>query len=229
MVLIADESMYDMWIDLDLDVSHLEKIQQKLGKLLATNRVADKVLGKLKRKRVIDSRELVIWKTKIAIDNQTYIDFLQAFSQDSTQTIERITQETESLLQILQKLDQGTSFDDANLLANARWIRLNTKCEPLIISDDRDFLTCAHVISSFFGLTIGFLSSFELLRLVELDEPFMKCCSYFGLSDKLLGVEDSWSKAALETEISKALRKARIACHPSPRRRGTKALKIIRR
>jgi len=218
-----------MWIDLHLDVSYIEEIQQRLGKIFATNSIANSVLEKLERKRDVDSRELVVWKTKIALDNHAYVDFLAEFSYDSNQTIAQIEHETKSLLKILHKLDQGASYNDANLLANARWIRLNTKHEPLIISDDRDLLTCAHVLSSFFGLTLGFLSSFEVLRLAELDEPFTRCCSHFGLSQSLAGIEYEWSKAALETEISSALRKARIACHPSPRAEGTKALKIIRR
>jgi hypothetical protein len=229
MILLADETLYDMWIDLDIDILYLEKIQDKLSRIFATNRVASKMLKKLEGKRRIGSRELVAWKTKIAIDNQSYIDFLSSFSEDAGQTDELIEQETSAMLEMLKKIDPGVSSDDANLLASARWIRLNTKYEPLIVTDDSDLLTCAHILSSFFGLTLGFLSSFEILRLVELDEPFTKCCSYFGLSDKLAGFEHEWPKSDLEDEISNALRKTRLACHPSPHAMGAKALKIIRR
>jgi len=229
MLLLVDENLYDMWINLDIDIFYLEKIQEKFGKILATNRVSSKMLEKLGAKRRIGSRELVAWKTKISIDNQSYIDFLGRFSHDPNRTVELIDHETESLLEMLQKLDQGLSFDDANLLANARWIRLNTTYEPLIVTDDRNLLTCAHVFSSFFGLTLGFLSSFEILRLVELNEPFFKCCSYFNLSDKLAGLEYTWSQSDLEMQISNALRKARLACHPSPQAIGARALKIITR
>jgi hypothetical protein len=217
-----------MWINLDIDIAYLEKIQERLGKIFATNLVASSLLDKLTRKRNVGSRELVAWKTKIAIDNQLYIDFLTKSSRDSNKTIDLIENETKSLLEVLHKLDQGASHDDANLLANARWIRLNTQYEPLIVSDDSDLLTCAHVLSSFFGLTLGLLSSFEILRLTELDEPFNRCCSYFGLSENLISLENEWSQTELETEVSDALRKGKLACHPSPRGTGTKALRMIR-
>lgn len=207
----------------------MEKVQKSLGKIFATNRIASNVLDKLQRKRDINSREIVVWKTKIDLDNKAYVDFLSKFSYDSNETIVQIDHETKSLLAILQKLDQGASYDDASLLANARWIRQNTEYEPLIISDDRDLLTSAHLLSSFFGLSIVFLSSFELLRLVELDEPFIKCCGHSDLSGSFAGIESKWPKTALETQISSALTKARIACHPSPRGKGTQPLKTIRR
>ena len=202
-----------------------------MGLILATNCTENRVLESIGRMRAITSEQAVVWKTRVREDNKAYLSIIGQFSHDISATIAEIDKETGLTLGVLQKLDPGGSWDDVNLIANARWIRGNAKLEPFIISDDRDLLTCGHILSSFFGLTLGFLSSFEILRLMELDEPFVRYCSHYSLSKDLASITSTWSKEALEREICDVMRKSKIACHPSLRHsRGTKALlRIIRR
>lgn len=199
-----------------------------MGKILATNRTTNTVLESIRKMRTISAQQLLVWKTRVTEDNKAYLNVLGESSYDIPTTIAEIEDETERVLEVLHKLDQGASRNDVDLMTNARWIRLNTKFEPLIISDDRDLLTCGHILSSFFGLTLSFLSSFEILRLMELDEPFIRYCKYYTLSEDLGSINNTWSKEALEIGISNAMRKARIACHPSPRGTGSLLRKIIR-
>ena len=226
MVLIADKSLYDVWIHLGFDIASLEKIEARLGKILAINSISEKVLESLKRMR-LSSEELIIWKTKVKRDNETYLAIMRKFSPDFIKTIDDIRVEARSILGVLNKIDAGASLDDVELLTNAKWIRLNTEFEPLIISDDRDSLTCSHIFSSFFGLTLGFLSGFEILRLMELSEPFVEYCRYYSLDIDTQGISDAWSKEKLEREFSKAMRKARLMCHPNLRRNDS-IMRIIR-
>jgi hypothetical protein len=217
MVIIPDETFYEMWINLDIDISKLEEIETKIGKFLATNLVASNILDKLNGKRKMNWQELLVWKTKLSIDNEAYREFVERFSGDWGATITEIETETESLLQVFQKLDAGISKVDASLLANARWIRSKSHYEPLILTDDSDLLASGHVLASFFGISLGCLSSFEALRLTRTDEPLSNCCKYFKIEGDFAGLDRSWSKKDLEINISKVLKKGKLACHFSKR------------
>jgi hypothetical protein len=209
----------------------LEKIGDDLGTILATNRIENSVLEAIRRMKTITSQQSVVWKTRVREDNKAYLDMLGEFSHDISATIDEIENETEWMLEVLKKLDQGASRNDVDLIANASYIRINTRYEPVIITDDRDLLTCGHILSSFFGLTLGFLSGFEILRIMGLDDPFIRYCKYYMLNQDMGSIRNTWSRRALEEEISKAMRQAKIACHPNFRHsRGTSALlKMIRR
>lgn len=227
MVLIADKSLYDTWIRLDIDISSLEDIGEKLGTILATNRITDTVLKGIRRIRNISSANLMIWNTKVRKDNAEYLKILGETPYDLSAILAKIEDEANLMLRVLHKLDQGASLDDVDLITNARWIRLNTRFEPLIITDDRDLLTCGHILSSFFGLTLGFLSSFEILRLMELDEPLIRYCGSYNLNTDLGNIDNTWSKKTLERNVSSVMKKARIACHPNLRRNDS-LFRIIR-
>jgi len=226
-VLIADKSLYDIWIRLDIDISSLENIEEKLGTILATNRTTDVVLKRIRRIRNMTSPKLMVWNAKVRKDNAEYLKILGKTPYDLSAIVADIESETNLMLRVLHKLDQGASLDDVDLIANARWIRQNTKFEPIIVTDDRDLLTCGHSLSSFFGLALGFLSSFEILRLVKLNKPFIRYCSYYALSTDLGNLDDAWSRQTLEREVSGVMKKARIACHPNLRRNDS-ILRIIR-
>lgn len=213
---------------MDIDVSFLEYVERKLGRILATNRIESSMLDSMKRMARLSSSQLLVWKTKVKGDNDAYLQVLEESSEDVSETIGQIQNETKAMLDILQKLDAGASHDDADLITNSKWIRQNTRFEPLIITEDRDLLTCGHILTSFFGLTLGFLSCFELMRLLELEEPFLKYCKYYELGEDFGCLDDEWLKETLETSVSNGLRKAKIGCHPSPRGTGS-LLSIIRR
>lgn len=198
-----------------------------MGTILATNRTTEAILKSIKRMRAMSSANLIAWNTKVKLDNEEYLKILEKTAYDLSVIIDCIDRETTIISKVLHKLDQGPSLDDINLIANARWIRLNTNFEPLIISDDRDLLTCGHIISSFFGLTLGVLSSFEILRLMKLNEPLIRFCDYYELSINLSSIDDTWSKEALEKDIYSVMKKAKIACHPNLRRNGS-LLRIIK-
>jgi hypothetical protein len=227
LALIADKSLYDIWIRLSFGVASLEAIEARLGKILTINSTSEKVLANLKSMK-LSSQELIVWKVKVDRDNKAYLEILHKFSPDPMKTLAEIKAETKSILEILNKLDPGASADDVELLANAKWIRLNTDLEPLIVSDDRDILTCCHIFSSFFGLTMGFLSGFEILRLMELDESFVEYCRYYSLDVDARRISDVWSKEKLEREFSNAMRKAKLTCHPNLRRNDS-IMRIVRR
>ena len=228
MVFLADECLYETMIDTDMEVAALTKLDEN-GKLLASNRVADSLFSKLRRMKRVLPRQAGFWRIRVKNDNIAYLEVLNDFSDDIHDTIASIEDEAKLVLDVLHKLNQGISFNDADLLANAQWIRLNTDFDPLVITEDRDLLTCGHLLSSFFGMTLGFLSCFEVLRLLELDGPLIDYCKHYELPEDLKNLHHSWSKLELEKGISNLLRKGKIACHPCPRRRDTTPLKKIKR
>lgn len=194
----------------------MEKAEERLGKLLVTDNLAKSVLESPKYKRLL-SEQLIVWKTKILDDNQAYHEILGEASADLVATTKEIEEETHFILKIFKKIDAGMSFDDVDLIANAKWIRTNTRFEPLTVTDDRDLLTCGHALSLFFGLNLGFLSAYEVLRLSELDELIPQYCRYYELKSNVRAIEKTWSKVELQNEITEAMRKSKIACHPTLR------------
>jgi hypothetical protein len=216
-VLLADESLYDTWIFLNFDIKELEKVESSIGPVIATDTTFDSMFRKLPQKhRGLDSAQSLIWQTKFRQDNTKYRQILSKSSSDLEETLCSIEEECKHLLSVAHKIDAGVSRDDALLVINAKWIRLNTSFEPIVVSDDRDLLTTCHLISSCYGLTIGLLSVFEILRLMELSLALPVYCEYRELKSLKLGVIDQRiTKQELEEEISKLLRKATISCHPT--------------
>lgn len=211
--MIPDETFYELWINLDLGLSKLEEIEKKMGKLLAPNLVESNLQGKLGKKLKIDSMSLMTWKKKLVMDNDAYHEFIKKISKDWGATLAEIDGDTEFLSAIVKKLDAGISRVDVSLLANARWIRSKSEYEPLIVTDDSDLLASAHAFSSFFGLSLGCLSVFELLRLTKVEEPLAKCCEYFNIDKGVAGIDHAWSKTDLEKSITNVLKKGKLACH----------------
>ncbi|MEM2146096.1 MAG: hypothetical protein QW279_12095 [Candidatus Jordarchaeaceae archaeon] len=227
-VLIADKSLYDVWICADIDVTFLDEITIRLGKILAIDSVYDKVVDNINKMGKLSSSQRIVWQTRIKQDNKAYLDVLRSQSMNVAHIIDHIKEETATVLCVLQKLDAGASEDDVALIVNSKWLRQNTRFEPLIITDDRDLLTCGHIITSFFGLTIGFLSCFELLRLMEMNEAFDRYCKYYNLDPQYGFIDDVWTKQELEQKVSSSLRKAKISCHPSLKGSGSLLNKIKR-
>lgn len=210
-------------------MKNFEEISKNIGTILAPDSTKNKLTSALNRKqRIVDTQRL-IWKKRVELDNQAYYDSLYNFSQDVVGALAEINKEAECILGILKKLNPGTSSHDADLLANAKWFRLNTECEPLVISDDRDLLTCGHLISSFFGLALGLLSAFEILRIMGSSEQLSKYCHHYSLNENLNSINSPWSKEDLEKELSNILKKGKIACHPSPQGCNLTPLKRIMR
>lgn len=210
-------------------MSFLEKVEERLGTILTPDRIVNKVLKSIDSMRNIDPQDKIIWKEKVRKDHQEYLKILGKIPFDLPTILKIIEEDAKRMLEVLHKLDPGASLDDVALIANARYIRLNTDLEPLIITDDRDLLTCGHILSSCFGLTLSFLSNFEILRLVEPDENLIKqYCDYYTLKIVLGNIEDAWSKRTLERTVSNMMKKAKIACHPNLRSNDS-LFKIIRR
>jgi hypothetical protein len=81
------------------------------------------------------------------------------------------------------------------------------------LSDDSDLLASAHVLASFFGISFGCFSSFEALRLAEVNEHFDECCGYLELPSKYDDFSKKWSNADLEKCVSEVLKKGKLSCH----------------
>ncbi len=212
-VIISDETVYEMWIKLKIDVGALEQIGTKIGVFLATDMVSENIKSKLNRNRKLDTAALMAWKAKIDLDNDVYHAFLKKFSDGLNVALSEIETESETLTKVLKKLDSGISTTDINLLANAYWIRLKTHYEPFILSDDGDLLASAHMLASFFGISFGCISSFEAVRLAEISEHFDEFCSYLKLPGKYGDLSKEWSHDKLEKCVSEVLRKGLLSCH----------------
>lgn len=202
---------------LGIDVSFLENAEKELGPIIATDRIKDMTIETIKRMHKLAPEDRIVWRTRLEGDNGKYGAILEDSAPDLGETLRSIAVISDRILAVLHKLDPGASVDDADLIANARWIRSKTDRETIVVSDDRDLLTCGHVISSFFGTLLGFLSTFEFLRLSGLTELLSQYCEYYSLQTGTGPIEQVWSKEDLEASITSAMRKARLACHPNLR------------
>jgi hypothetical protein len=204
-----------MWINQQLDILQLERMARKIGRFITPDPVYSSINDKIDLSTKLRGFQKGAWKTKLYIDHKAYTSFLAKFSgnPDWNSVLELIDQDTAELVEFLRIINAGTSVTDANLIANAQWIRSKSLYEPLILTDDEDLLTSAHVVSSFFGISLGCLSSYEALRLAKIDEPYRKCCQYYGIKESVRGIDQTWSRDDLEREISLLLKKGKLACH----------------
>ncbi len=188
-----------------------------MGKVLAPNLVESNMQFKIRKNRKLDAMSTIAWKQKIALDNNAYVQFIKGISLDWEASLAEIDADTDFLLGLIKKIDAGVSKVDASLLANARWIRGRSPFEPLVLTDDGDLLSSAHMLSSFFGISLGFLSTFEALRLAKIESPLSECCRYFGIKGGFGSLTNAWTKQALESSLSTFLKKGKITCHPNKR------------
>jgi len=217
-VIIADESLYKTWIGLGLDVSDMELIEKKFGAIIATNEIADNILKWLRR--TLSSPYIIVWSKTIKSDNDKYLKLVQKYSPEITQTFSSIKSDTKNLLKLLHTFDKGASFTDVSLLANARWIGLNTPFEPVIVTEDRDLLGFGHIISSYLGLPFSFLSLFEILRTTDMQHTLPSYFQYCKIPLKTaIEIGQHFSPKDLERDINALVRKTKIAFHPTLRRK----------
>jgi hypothetical protein len=107
-----------------------------------------------------------------------------------------------------------------DLLANARWISMNTPFQPFIATEDRDLLGFGHMLSSYLGLPLGFLSVFEILVLADLQTSLSAYFKYSKLPMMTtIRLGDQISAAILERDVSNLARKTKICFHPTLRKR----------
>jgi hypothetical protein len=213
-VFIADKTLYDTWIQSDIDVSVLEEMAERIGKILATDYTAAEVMESIKKNRKLLPEQSFLWRTKVDLDNKIYQDIL-AQPHDLARALREIEEGVVSIKEVLHKIEPGASYEDILLISTARWIRRNTDFEPFIISDDRDLLTCGHMVSSFFGLSLGFLSGFELLRLMNRHDSFKKYCEHYELNSQVGSVETKWLKEPLVESLEDVVRASKVAFHPT--------------
>jgi len=217
-VLLADDGLYEVWITLNLDIREFEKLEKCIGPIIAINSTYDSMLKKLERYS-LETVQNLLWKKILDINNEDFWRILRKNSPNLTETCDLIEERCKCFLKVIKKIDQGTSKEDVSLVANAQWIRSNTSFEPVVVTEDRDLLTTCHFISSYYGLTIGFLSVFEILRLAELNLALPEYYRNIGIESLEPGMIDpDISRRDLEEEISKLMKKSKISCHPTLRR-----------
>jgi len=219
-VIMADESFYYTWIHLGLDISEIEqKVEKEIGHVTATDIIANKMIERIPKIRSLSSKSIILWKTKVTVDNDRYHKLIKRYSACIDTTYTFIVNDAKNLLRLLHAFDKGASFDDVDILANARWIGLNTPFAPLIVTEDRDLLGFGHMISSYLGLPIAFLSVFEVLRLANIQHAMLAYFEYYNLPLKTtIQIGEQISAKKFEAEISNLVRKAKIAFHPTLRK-----------
>lgn len=228
-VLVADNSLHETFIDLDIDVSIFDVINEKFDSVVITNITADNLAEKIRKKIKIDQRKRIVWNTRIKMDSEEYFKLLSKINPEVSLSLSYISEDAKRLRKILKKLDQGTSFEDAYLFASAKYIQKYINVQPIIVANDRDLLTSGNLLSSFFSLSIGFFSCFELLQFIESDQNLSTYCKKHKVSAGLEKIYDKWPKKDLEKELSKLLRLGQLSCHPSPQGRGSIPLRLIKR
>ena len=204
-----------MCLEHKVDITYLERIAKKLGRFVMPNAVYMNVDDAITSDDRLKGFEKAAWKKKVELDNKAYVKFLFKFSRtdDLNQVLDEIEADTRALVKFLRKIVPGISETDASLLANAQWVRSKSHYEPLILTDDEDLLASTHLVSSFFGLSLGCFSSFEMLRLSEIEELYSVCTLHYGLKCDLKGMDEAWPKEELEKNLSSLLKKNMISCH----------------
>ena len=193
----------------DSGLEIVEVVGNNLGTILTTDTIVNHLESQLRTvKKPLDA----IWREKLwTITSDYHQMLLKHADSDAPDEIEAIRRMVSGHVTAFNpKVDRM----ELELFAAAIWLRRRLKVEPILVSDDGDVLRACHLLSSFFGLVLSVISSYELLRLAGNDSHVEALCSHYQITKPTcrLGVESK--SAELVEEVNRLARKGFLAIHP---------------
>ena len=212
--LIADQNLFHVLIEQDVDVSSLDFIEDSVAPIIVVDTTYDGIRGKLDG---FDVMKKTVWGNALWVRSQRYENLLASGRRDKFDSLREVLSFRETLLPFVHKFNPGVSDDDATLMAAAYWIRMRTKTEPVIVAEDTDILISCHLISSYFGMSLGILSVFELMRLANFEDYVAAYCAHTGTPMPRLTYPNAVSRGDISAEIARLLGSASLSVHPRVR------------
>ncbi|MHA1336849.1 MAG: hypothetical protein ACTSPW_14115 [Promethearchaeota archaeon] len=218
-IIFPDENLFIAFLDNQIDISYLDKIEKQIGKICLGPEMYDKILKDIIKKRIKSVFIRDIWKKNLCKYNEYYFKIIENISKNHSLFNDQIKKDIEELekmlYRVIKSFNNGFSKYDAKIMAYAFFIKKYSNYEPIIVSDDGDILVHANIISSYFGKTFIFLSIFELLRILNCKEIILKYIKNKDIDDlQLLNMEQIPKRSKYQTDLIKLCNKTLLSSHP---------------
>jgi len=185
-LLLPDKSLFDILIDCNVDLTNLNILESKLGKIIINKYLYHKMIESIKNK--IDEYFIrQSWIINMSIYHDMFLSIIDEMSKEYNVEINAIKKDINKLLIMIlkniRKFNVGVAREDVSLIAMACIINQYTKFIPVIITDDSDLLIHGHFLCSYYGLTSPIYSTYELLRNINEKEILRTYLNYRDLKN----------------------------------------------
>jgi hypothetical protein len=211
MCLLADENLFHVLIHQNLDVTDLETIEDSIAPIVISDSVYTSMIKKL---APLDIVVRTGWTTALWIRRQRLENLLALERRDPFKSLDEIKVLCSEILPIIHQFSPAVSETDGSLIAAAYWIRARTRIEPVLVTEDRGMLFACHLVSSYFGIALGVLSIFELMRLAGNEDYVAAYCEHYDTNPPRLTYPLAASRGKVSEEIGRLLSDAKLSTHP---------------
>jgi len=217
-VTIPDESLIWTIKNNDIDLSILDKIDENIGTIVLSDIMYD-FFNNIIKDNVHNVIQRDLWTRYLNKYNLYYYLILDMLEKQvrklPIQTIiNEIDENNKIIRNIIKTYNSGISQYDSHLISFSHYLRKYTHFEPIIISEDSDILKDGNIICSYFGISHGFLSVYELVRILENKQDIEKYLSYKKIADEPINLFDVFKTQDLHRCVENLCKKGLLTYHP---------------
>lgn len=210
-MILVDKSLLNLALESDLGLQLHDILIDRVAQIVTTDFIIGKLEPQLESlKAPLDA----IWRDNLNKIRSKYFEMLSTGG-NLENALGDVSVIAAEISKVITRFNTKIDREETELLAAATWLRRNLSIEPVLVSDDRDVLSACHLFSSFFGLVISVLSSFELLRLVGDNSLVEAHCAHFSLTKPVCHYDKGFQVTdRLVHEVDLFARKGFLAIHP---------------
>jgi hypothetical protein len=205
-----------------MDLKLLDEIELSLGNFILDN------ISYLNIYKIIQKRESLFERMTLKANFLRYNDFYNDIMTEictkkriSSQKLldKELENKTERIHKKILFYNNAISKYDSHLITISNYIRNNSNFEPIIITDDSDLTLHGQIISSLYGLSLPFLSIYEILKICNKNIHMKQYCKYKTIEENLeINIDDIITKEEIFNKIVPLINRSLISLHPKVRR-----------
>lgn len=216
-ILLPDETFFMNLYKININLNLLDEIENDIGKFAINDQFYKNLNKYIKQSQ--NAINHILWKSNLTKYYDKFYQILGYISSNNNITINSIQQDilyyTKIIYKIIKQFNNGVSIYDASLYGFARYIRTESQFEPMIISDDLDINLHGNFISSYFGLNLIQVSSYEILRMFNSYNIISDYLKELDLEElNIYNISDSLKKRDYEPDIKKLFSKSMLSLNP---------------
>lgn len=225
---MADQGFFQSFIECGGTIKEFEQVEAFTGEILSVTSQIDKIKKAIKEKT---RGEYILWVSKIDYGPIELVNIWREIyggPPDYYQIVSEIEDAEKEIKSTINMIDSGISQEDLEVIGTAIWLGELTNKIVTILSDDRDLLTSGHLICSYRGKKVHFVSTYELLMKMEWTDMAECYLDHFDIPSEQI-LSDNLNSTQLESNLNLLIKKARLGFHPSLRNRSVSILSLISR
>ena len=223
---VADQGFFQSFMECGGTVKEFEQVEALTGEILSVSSQTEKIKRVAMRET---GAEYILWARKIEDGPDKLINIWRRINHtppDYREIEGQIKIAVNEIKSTINLIDSGISGEDLEVIGTAVWLGEITGELVTVLADDRDLLSSAHLICSYTGKKVNFLSTYEVLIKMELIHLIKPHLNNYDLTPELIPT-DALDRNQLELNLNQLARKARLGFHPSLRKRSISVTDLI--